>query len=612
MHARLEPKPRRFSIRGKVILGFGTVLAMLLGVAFVTWYSTQKFLKTADAVAQSREILETEEKVLRLLMEMESGRRGFLIAGDGEYLSGYKNAEALVRANFQLLDQLIRDDPPERDRMGKLEQLINDSFAKQSAEIEARRTDGIEHAAQSFRTSESDQIDREIYAILTDFQQRESERLSQREMDTTLTASIMKLVILATSSVTFLALVAAGWMILRDIAARRSAEKALAEQANLLTAIMDTMPDHVFLKDVKGAYLLDNRAHRRYLGILADETVAGKTVWDLFPPDVAGAYEADDKYVIATGAPIRNREEPARPAAPNVDWLATTKMPLRDDAGRIIGVVGVSADITQRKRAEEKLRVFAAQLERSNAELANFASVASHDLQEPLRKIRAFGDRLKAKCAAELGQQGLDYLDRMENAAQRMQTLIQDLLKLSRVTSRAQPFATCDLGAVISEVLNDLEIRLEQTGAQVDVGPMPVIDADPLQMRQLFQNLIVNALKFHRPDQPPVVHISAEEFVAVDHSVPGAKPRDRLCRIIVSDEGIGFDPKFSDQIFVVFQRLHGKQEYEGTGIGLAVCRKITDRHGGTIVAHSAEGQGATFAITLPAKQPSHQPNEPDT
>lgn len=605
MHATATSNPPRFSIRAKVLLGFGVVLAMLLGIALIAWRSTQRFLTTAEAVAHSRQILETEEKVLRHLMEMESDRRGYLITGDDRHVRGYEQAHALVIENFNLLRQLIADEP-QAETAAKLRALLNESFAKGSAEMEARRSGGFPAAATLFARAESDQVLREIYAVLMDFEEKERERLALRGESTRFIGSATTLVILVGSSITFIALLAAGWSLFRDIAARRRAEAALAEQANLLTAIMDTMPDHVYLKDAEGRYMLDNRAHRHYLGVHAGESILGKTVFDLFPQNIAEGYAADDRYVLTTGAPIRNREEPARPAAPNVDWLATTKMPLRDGTGRIIGLVGVSTDITQRKLDEEKLRMFAAQLERSNAELASFASVASHDLQEPLRKILAFGDRLKAKCAAQLGAQGRDYLARMENAAHRMQTLIQDLLQLSRVTSRAQPFASCDLGKIVAEVLGDLEVRIEQAQGTVTVGPLPTIDADPVQMRQLFQNLITNAIKFQRPEVPPLVEIAAEELLAHDKSVPGAKPGERLCRISVRDHGIGFDVKFAAQIFAVFQRLHTKQEYEGTGIGLAVCRKITDRHGGTIVAESAEGQGAIFLVTLPVKQPANK------
>jgi light-regulated signal transduction histidine kinase (bacteriophytochrome) len=231
------------------------------------------------------------------------------------------------------------------------------------------------------------------------------------------------------------------------------------------------------------------------------------------------------------------------------------------------------------------------ELERSNRELQDFASVASHDLQEPLRKVRAFGDRLSAKYGAELTDQGRDYLERMQDAAARMQTLINDLLTFSRVTTRAHPFVPVDLNTLVSQVLADLEVRIQQSKATVEVDELPTIDGDQLQLRQLFQNLVSNALKFQPPDVAPVVRVYAED---VD---------DGSVRLCVQDNGIGFDEKYLDRIFTIFQRLHGRVEYEGTGIGLAVCRKIVDRHGGSISARSAPGQGATFLVTLPRSQP---------
>ena len=198
----------------------------------------------------------------------------------------------------------------------------------------------------------------------------------------------------------------------------------------------------------------------------------------------------------------------------------------------------------------------------------------------------------------------------MQNAAQRMQVLIQDLLKLSRVTSRAQPFEPCDLNQILAEVLTDLEVAIETPHAKVEAGPLPTIDGDPLQLRQLFQNLISNALKFHQPGEDPFVEISARLLDFAESAARGARPNERSCEITVRDHGIGFEQKFADQIFVVFQRLHSRTEYEGTGIGLAVCRKITDRHGGQIVAQSSPGQGASFIVTLPVKQPSTEIHEP--
>ncbi len=271
-----------------------------------------------------------------------------------------------------------------------------------------------------------------------------------------------------------------------------------------------------------------------------------------------------------------------------------------NENGRVVGSVLIFKDITERKRAEETLSQKASELARSNAELEQFAFVASHDLQEPLRKIQAFGDRLKLKSAKVRSPEVHDYLERMQSAAARMQTLINDLLAFSRVIRSSEPFMPVDLGQVAREVVGDLEVRIEQRAATVQIGELPTIEADAMQMRQLLLNLIGNALKFQPPGAVPVVSIQARTVSAVSG--------EQLCELTVEDNGIGFEEKYLDKIFAVFQRLHGRTEYEGTGVGLAVCRRITDRHGGTITAESAPGEGATFIVTLPLRQPRLEGN----
>ena len=275
--------------------------------------------------------------------------------------------------------------------------------------------------------------------------------------------------------------------------------------------------------------------------------------------------------------------------------------------GKHAAAVIVAKDISKRIEDEQKLRQYAAKLEQSNRELQDFAYVASHDLQEPLRKVQAFGDRLQRKCAESLSEEGRDYVQRMRNASARMQTLIDDLLTFSRVTSNAKPFEPVDLKKVAEEVSSDLEVRIEQTGGCVEIGELPTIDADPSQMRQLFQNLIGNALKFHRPEEKPVIKIYSKNYSLTGGSfiIEGKQIHtdgDNSCEIVIEDNGIGFEEKYLDRIFTVFQRLHGRAEYEGSGIGLAVCRKIVERQGGTITASSQPGKGSAFFITLPIKQ----------
>ena len=246
--------------------------------------------------------------------------------------------------------------------------------------------------------------------------------------------------------------------------------------------------------------------------------------------------------------------------------------------------------VSQAKLLEQETRQ-REELARSNEELQQFAFIASHDLQEPLRKITAFGDRLKATCQDALTDKGEDYLHRMQNAAERMQVLIEDLLTLSRITTRAQPFVEVSLSQVTQEVLSDLEIRITQSKARIEIGELPIIKADPLQMRQLLQNLISNALKFHDEKEPLLIRIYSKK-------ITNQQLNSEFCQIIVEDNGIGFDEKYLDRIFSVFQRLHGRTEYEGTGMGLAICRKIVERHQGSITAKSEPGKGALFIVTI--------------
>jgi signal transduction histidine kinase len=257
----------------------------------------------------------------------------------------------------------------------------------------------------------------------------------------------------------------------------------------------------------------------------------------------------------------------------------------------------------ERQRAEAARARQAQELARSNSELEQFAYVASHDLQEPLRKILAFGDRLKRKHDQDLSVQGRDYLERMQEAAARMQTLIIDLLTLSRVTIRSQPFVWVDLSAVAQTVVSDMEVRIQQVQGHVHVDRLPTIEADPLQMSQLLQNLIGNALKFHREGEPPIVKVWSTLLQMEENTLRNNGLNQQLCQICVEDNGIGFDEKYLDRIFEPFQRLHGRGTYEGTGMGLAICRKIVERHEGNITARSAPGQGTTFIVTLPTQPP---------
>ena len=364
-----------------------------------------------------------------------------------------------------------------------------------------------------------------------------------------------------------------------DITERKQAEERLREQA----ALLDLAPAAIFVRDADSRITYWSRGAEEIYGFCKEEAL-GKFSKDLlcteFPTALArieaevvrGAWEGELVHTARNGKQMT---------------IATRWAPQRNSKGEIVGFLEINVDITGRKEAEQELQRYMKELERSNRELQDFASIASHDLQEPLRKVLAFGDHLREHCKGKLDDLGLDFLSRMQNAAQRMSVLIEALLAFSRVATKAQPLHSVDTMAVMFGVLVDLEDRIARTHAKIEFGLLPRVKADSLQLRQVIQNLVANALKFQKPNSTP--HIVIE----------GRQVDSHWCELTVRDNGIGFDEKYLDRIFRPFQRLHDRSEYEGCGMGLAICRKVVERHGGAITAHSRPGEGSTFVVTLP-------------
>lgn len=421
--------------------------------------------------------------------------------------------------------------------------------------------------------------------------------------------------------------------VLIDISSRKEVESALAESEERLRFVTDTVPQLVWIADAYGNLEYFNQHWYEYTGQNDGASLGSQWSESLHESDKKRAEKAW-RHSIDTGEPYEIQYRLYNAPTHVYRWVIGRALPYKNEQGVILKWYGTSTDIDdsireieerkrlekelqeeknrlesrvaertsqlkltneglrdeirKRQKVEKKLREYSDELNRSNRELEEFAYVSSHDLQEPLRKIQAFSGLLVEEYTDKLDD-GKEYLDRITSSAQRMSVLIDDLLTFSRVTTKPSVSKPINLNEVIKYAVSDLHDRIKKEKGTVTIQPdMPIVMADETHMRQLFQNLISNALKFHEQNKAPIVTISA----TLD---------DEECTIIVEDNGIGIDPKYSEKIFAVFQRLNSKHSYEGTGIGLAVCKKIVERYGGTIQIDSKVNIGTAFKITLPVQ-----------
>ncbi len=372
----------------------------------------------------------------------------------------------------------------------------------------------------------------------------------------------------------------------QDVTDRIRAEETLREQQILLKSIINQIPYSIFWKDRNGVFQGCNEHFVREYGLESAESLIGRTDHDTAATsEEADSYAACDRRVMQANTPLLNVEETQTRPAGVYATILTSKVPLHNGKGEVTGVLGIYADITERKRAEEALRHRTVELERSNAELEQFAYVASHDLQEPLRMVTNFTQLLAIRYEGRLDRDADDFIRFAVEGATRMQALINGLLSFARVKSRGGELVPTDTEAVFTRSLATLQVAIREAGGEVTHDPLPSVFADDVQLEQVFQNLLSNALKF-RNSKPPRVHVSAGR--------DGSE-----WTFSVRDNGIGIDPAYFERIFVIFQRLHTRQEYPGAGIGLSICRRIVERHGGRMWVESAAGSGATFYFTLP-------------
>jgi PAS domain S-box-containing protein len=381
----------------------------------------------------------------------------------------------------------------------------------------------------------------------------------------------------------------------QSIVTKERAELLLLESEERFVQAAEQSGTFTWEVDADGLFTYVHPVVEEVVGFTPSEIIGTLHFYDLHPKEGRErlrdlAFESFKKKEVLVGLEnlIQTKEG-------QIIWVVTSGIPLLNEAGDLVGYRGSDTDINQRKCAEEEVRAHrdnleekvtarTAELSRSNAELEQFAYIASHDLQEPLRMVTSYMQLIEKRYKEKLDEDGIEFIEFAVDGAKRMKTLIGDLLTYSRVGSKEKPFESVDCGRVLEKALSNLEIAIEESGAEITHAPLPTVRGDEVQLVQLFQNLIGNAIKF-RGDQPPEIQIRAEE-------------EGSAWRFSVQDNGIGIKPEYFEMIFQVFKRLHGRGEYDGTGIGLAVCRKIISRHGGTLDVESHLAEGATFRFTI--------------
>ncbi|MDJ1505898.1 PAS domain-containing protein [Xanthocytophaga agilis] len=389
-------------------------------------------------------------------------------------------------------------------------------------------------------------------------------------------------------------------------------KKQLVEQSEILfRSLVENTPDVITRWDQQRRLIFANKAFETKTGV-PNSTLLGKTNLEMGQPtNIAEPYMESLQRVLDSGQPTDHYNH--FPSVKGNMHYYSRLVPEFGPDGSVQGVLAIARDITDLKKMEaileervqqrtQELLMANQDLQRSNDSLQQFAYVASHDLQEPLRKIQTFSSLLQQQYADLLEESGLDLLERMSSAGERMSKLVSDLLAYSQVSTRQPSFGVVSLQSVMDNVLTTLEQKISETKAQIELEELPKLKGDELQLTQLFQNLLSNAIKYTISNQTPVIRVTSQriERSQLDPQVKPTGNALHFYQICVHDQGIGFDNQYKDLIFQVFQRLHGKQEFVGTGVGLSICKRVVENHGGTITADGMPGQGAIFCVYLPA------------
>jgi PAS domain S-box-containing protein len=595
--------------RRRLVFSFLVAVPVIFATGIVGYRALDTLVRDQQDRIDARLVAIQVETLLSLTTQAETGQRGYVITGRESYLQPYEDAKQKIGQTVNSLRKAFAASPGELRRLDEIESLQRQKFAELQESIDTRRERGFE-AAQAIVLSDRGKLLMDaIRADVHGLEQAQAAQLDQH------IARSEKSVRQAYLILTMSGLLNAGLMVFltivvrADLLARQKAVQQMADARTLLENIVDSSSAAIYLLDPEGRLTLANKALQSFMKT-SREALLGKTAFDLFPPEYAKRQAEKTRLVIERNDAIVFEEK--APLPEGVRYFLTSKVPIHDHEGHLLGICGVSSDITTLKLAEEEVRTLNqsleqrveertqelarvnAELQQANSYLESFSYTVAHDLRAPLRGMQGFAEAIAEDYGDRLDVTAHDYLRRITRAAQRMEQLIEDLLAFSRLARADMPLEKVRFSEVIREVLTNLNRQIVESHASVTVEDrIPVVIGNWTACVQALQNLVANALKFSRAGVPPEVRIYGG---AVDETEACGRKR---VRISVEDHGIGIASHQQEQIFRPFERLHGIEEYAGTGIGLAVVAKAVERMHGRYGVQSEPGKGAHFWIELP-------------
>jgi len=570
----------------KVQLALGSAVVILLVVGAVSYRTLVMSGESDRWVRHTHEVLETLQNFVADMARIESSDRGFALTGEESYLEFYRAAILSAENDETAVHSLTKDNPKQQLELLGLEDLMAQKIQLGDMVISLRRTKGMVAAADAIGSGRGQRINTDCLGIVLAMQDEELRLLLLRDVEAKQRVAQTKLVLLLGTVLGVLIAVVSGWIVCRDIAARGLAEVALREGEERFRDLANNISQLAWMADEKGSIFWYNQRWFDYSGTTLEE-MAGWGWQKVHHPDhVQGVVDKISRCfqngeVWEDTFPLRGRDG-------NFRWFLSRAVPIRDSEGKVLRWFGTNTDISASKEAEKHLAETVAELKRSNEELQQFAYVSSHDLQEPLRMVSSYTQLLAKRYKGRLDSDADEFIAFAVDGCNRMKGLIQDLLAYSRAGTTGRALGQVSGKDALQEALENLKITIAQSGAVVTQDSLPDLRTDKMQLTQVFQNLVGNAIKY-RSAEVPRVHVSS------------TKNGDHEWIFSVRDNGLGIAPQYFERIFILFQRLHGRNEFEGTGIGLAICKKVLERLGGRIWVESQPDKGSTFFFALPER-----------